>query len=98
VIGASLVLYAVICAFCLLVSDSTASILIKENVLWMFGPPANLIYGWRYLLPFAIGTPSVALVFFSMVRAATTGRRLMLLLGFLLSWCLFGFIAYFPGV
>jgi len=91
----ALSMYIIICAVCLFLPDSSA---VSSNFFWMLGPPANLIYGLNYLLPFLIGTVVVGVVAYGMVRTQGLSRRLLLLLAVLLLWSLFGFIVYAPTV
>src|SRR5687767_13461857 len=51
VVGAA---YAIDCFFCLMVSRSSIRSIL--GALWALGPPANLIHGTDYLVPFALGT------------------------------------------
>lgn len=88
--------YAAICMSCLLAPRWVLRDLI--NFLWILGPPANLVYGSKYLLPFIIGTVVVGVAVDAIVRARTTWVRSLLLLALALTWLLFGFVAYAPGV
>ena len=89
------VLYVGLSAFC--AAMPTFPIWAIPGCLWVFGPPANLIHGSKFLGPFSVGTALVAT--FAYVAA---GRRTMLsrfiwtalVLGV---WAIFGSLAYGPG-
>lgn len=67
------------------------------DALWLFGPPASLIYGAKFLWPFAIGTALIAGLFYAIVRVKTVLLRALMGLVLAAAWAFFGFIAYAPG-
>jgi hypothetical protein len=92
VVGAA---YAIDCFFCLMVSRSSIRSIL--GALWALGPPANLIHGTDYLVPFALGTLVVAGTLRAAIRARTRETRIFLLVVLVTLWALSGFIAYAPG-
>jgi ABC-type enterochelin transport system permease subunit len=73
--------------------------LIADNleVLWLFGPPASLIYGTKFVWPFCIGTTLIVALLYAAVRVETQFLRGLVGLVFAAVWALAGFIAYAPG-
>jgi hypothetical protein len=67
------------------------------GLLWMLGPPANLIYGTRYVKPFLVGTVVTAVLFSGVVHSRGPVPRIYFLMALLVAWIVFGFIAYAPG-
>ena len=68
-----------------------------RSYFWMFGPPANLVWGTNYIGPFAVGTVAEAGLVYATFRARTTGLRMLLGALLIFVWSLFGFISYAPA-
>ena len=68
-----------------------------RSYFWMFGPPANLVWGTNYIGPFAVGTVAVAGLVYAYFRAQTTELRVLLGALLIFVWSLFGFISYAPA-
>lgn len=66
-------------------------------VLWMFGPPANLIHGTKYLWPFLLGSVLIFSLAFAFCRTRALVWRVVLVLGLSVIWISFGVLAYAPG-
>ena len=90
IITAAIVFYVALCLFCALSSEDKIL-----QFAWILGPPANLVYGTKFLAPFVIGTLFVVWLFVALFRAASN-RRLMLGIGFAIAWLFSGFLFYAP--
>jgi hypothetical protein len=97
-VGATLV-YGLLMAFCALwaghLSAETQAAL--RPYFWLMGPPANLVHGTNYLLPFFIGTALVAGFVFGIERSTSAAARGLWGTALAIAWCAFGFIAYAPS-
>ena len=87
--------YVASCAFCALVPDAVVAKYL--SILWLFGPPASLVYGTNFLWPFAIGTALVAGSVFGITRTESPGVQVVSGLALPVVWAFFGFLAYAPG-
>lgn len=67
------------------------------SIVWVLGPPANLLHGTAWILPFILGTIVVAAVSLAAARATGLLMRVVWLLVGLMMWCLFGALVYAPG-
>jgi len=88
-------IYCSLCIFCLLAP--VATIRSMFDLLWVFGPPANLIYGHKLLVFFVPGTMVVAAFTWALLYPATIIRRILLVFALIASWSIFGFLVYAPG-
>ena len=68
------------------------------DFLWLFGPPANLIYETNYLWAYLVGTVVCGMLGWTSLRATRPDLRLVLGALTIIMWCLFGFLAYAPTV
>lgn len=92
--GILLAAYLALSAFCALAPDPLTGRI--YSIIWIFGPPANLVYGTRWALPFAVGTLFVVVGYFAIVRARRRRSVCLWLLGIILVWSFFGVLAYAP--
>ena len=88
-------IYIGLCIFCGLADAATIRAIL--GLLWILGPPANLVYGWRFLAPFVVGTLLVGGLFVALIRVKAPARRVMLGLALSAVWAFFGFLSYAPG-
>jgi hypothetical protein len=67
------------------------------RLVWLAGPPANLVYGNHYVWPFVIGTGLLACL--TWIAEHARGRRVRLVLwsGIAILWCIFGACVYVPS-
>ncbi len=97
-VGGALVYSALIlfCAFGLpALSSSTQSAM--KPYFWLFGPPANLVHGTAFLVPFFLGTLIAGGLLFGIARSHSLAVKRICGFALLLTWAAFGFIAYAPG-
>ena len=92
---AFMLLYVALSITCATMPDSAVRTVFA--VLWVFGPPANLVYGTGYMVPFIVGTLIVVFMFYRMLRAAAVVARIALIAGLVMAWSLFGALAYAPA-
>jgi hypothetical protein len=67
-------------------------------LLWVLGPAANLIYGSTFLVPFVVGTFLVFAAAYGVLAAQTVWRQIGMIIVLVLSWSIFGLVAYAPGM
>lgn len=91
---AAVVAYVAFCVFCL--AAPSPSIRALLGLVWILGPPANLIHGTHFLAPFILGTVLVFGIARMLPRVGPGGRALLSVL-LVLVWAVFGFLAYAPG-
>jgi len=91
--------YAALMAFCAFGAASVpASVQTSfKPYFWLLGPPANLVYGTKFLPPFVVGTVVVAGLLFCVARARSSIVKGVCGVGLVMAWALFGFIVYAPG-
>jgi hypothetical protein len=87
--------YLVACAFCLAVPVGALRALLP--FIWMLGPPANLVHGANYLVPFGIGTIVVATLIAGVFRTQSRAWRRVLFLILVVVWAFSGAVSYAPG-
>jgi hypothetical protein len=86
------IVYTGICLFCAGVSDATVVWML--NVLWLLGPPANLVHGSELLWLFATETVVVFLMFFCFARTTRRQRRIWVAAAALTVWVFSGLFAF----
>lgn len=98
VVGSALVYSALIlfCAFGLPALSSSTQVAVKPY-FWLFGPPANLVHGTAFLLPFFLGTLIAGALIFGIARSHSLAVKRVCGFALLMAWSAFGFIAYAPG-
>ncbi len=64
---------------------------------WLFGPPANLVHGTAFLLPFFLGTLIAGVLLFGIARSHSLAVKRICGFALVMAWAAFGFIAYAPG-
>jgi hypothetical protein len=95
-VGSLVAAYLIASLVCILVPAAAVRAWIA--FLWLLGPPANLIHGTRYLVPFFVGTLVVGALGWGLLRSSVSSfRRRMLTLGIAVAWAAFGVLAYAPG-
>lgn len=66
--------------------------------LWLLGPPANLVHGTKFLVPFVTGTFVLGGLVLGVSRSESPVVQLFSAVALVLVWAAFGFIAYAPGM
>jgi len=95
-VGYLVAAYLIASLVCILVP--AAAVRAWITFLWLLGPPANLIHGTRYILPFFVGTLVVGALTWGLLRSsASSFRRRILIVGIAVTWAAFGVLAYAPG-
>jgi hypothetical protein len=90
------VLITLVGALGLQLLSRSAQVMIQPYV-WLLGPPAKLIHGAAFFLPFVAGTGVVAGLLLRLVRANSRSRRRLWACATAIAWACFGFAAYAPG-
>ncbi len=65
--------------------------------IWLFGPPATLVYGTELLWAFVSGTVIVASLLVVVARTRSSIVRGVCGIALALAWVLFGSVAYIPS-
>lgn len=66
--------------------------------LLLLGPPANLVWGARFPLPFLAGTLLVVPMAFAAFSKNQNGSKTLRILALVATWLLFGAVAYSPAI
>ena len=71
---------------------------IKHSVLWLLGPPANLIYQFNWAIVFVVGSAVFLPCLWIAMATRRSHVRVAASLFAALAWALFGFLAHAPAI
>ena len=70
---------------------------ILKPLFWLLGPPANLVHGANFLLPFLAGTAIVGGLAVGAYKSKSPSTRSACRMGLIITWVLSGCLVYAPG-
>ena len=96
-IGASVYLAnALFCAFGAVWIPSTAQHAMTPY-LWLLGPPANLVWGTKFLSPFMVGTLALMALAYAWRQTQTRAWKAVVGVSAVCVWTICGLLCYAPG-
>jgi hypothetical protein len=68
------------------------------SIVWLSGPPGLLLYGFHYVVPYAVGSIVCVPIWCAATLATEVSTKIGISVFGLLAWAAFGLIIYAPWV